>query len=262
MDDPCLSQRLSQLLTTDTENKVNDDDASSHNKNDTSNTKKRPLSTPSTPDVTLKRVCTWHDDGHPLNDRINGIFNHFIMDYSSQHEILMNMGDLRALMIIKHRTAVCSVEKKLWTIYLQSGMGQWNTRESMSTNIDRRIWPAPVKRLIAEHVRHDQVDDEHSLGETLVRQHLEKLNQQIQQYTTQYTSMKKNCFGWTDPIEEVITNFVYQHSIVPYAKNTIFQLSVWECNYNDQLLQREYSHYQPAEFQVGSKNNKVSDYIF
>lgn len=221
------------------------------------NTKKRPLSTPSTPDTTSKRVCIWHDDGHHLNDETNEIFNHFIMDYSTKNHLLMSTDDLRTLMIIKHRTIACYLEQKLWNIYLKAGMGQWETVESMNTNVDRRIWSTQVKRLITEHreqCQHNDMIDEHKLGETLVHQHLEDLNRRIEQYTIEYMNMKKNCFGWTDSLEEIIIDFVYQHSIVPYATKIIHQLCLWECDYDDQLLQRTYLQYQPTELQV----NRIS----
>ncbi|CAF4569450.1 unnamed protein product, partial [Rotaria magnacalcarata] len=43
---------------------------------------------------------------------------------------------------------------------------------------------------------------------------------------------------------------VQQHSIVPFALKLNYKLTLWEYDYDDQLLQREYFRYQPTEYQI------------
>ncbi|CAF2260260.1 unnamed protein product [Rotaria magnacalcarata] len=245
VEDRILSQELSQLST---EEKYDDNDEEY-----LINDHKRPLSTPSTPDGTLKKMCLWNENETREDQEIDSIFNKFIMNHKKKYTILMSMEDIRTLMILKHRISTSHMEKKQWMIYLKSGTGQWTTKESIKTNVDRRVWPLQVKRLITEKMATldtYEIHDEHALGEMIVNQRLQELNQKIEEYAMIFNTMKTVCFGWTETMDEIIDTFVQQHSIVPFASKLNYKLTLWEYDYDDQLLQREYFRYQPTEYQI------------
>ncbi|CAF5066567.1 unnamed protein product, partial [Rotaria magnacalcarata] len=239
VEDRILSQELSELST---EEKYDDEEYLIYDN-------KRPLSTPSTPDGTSKKMCLWNENETREDQEIDSIFNKFIMDHKNKHMILMSMEDIRTLMILKHRMATSHMEKRQWMIYLKSGTGQWTTKESVKTNVDKRVWPLQVKKLITEKMatlNTYEIHNEHTLGEMIVNQHLQELNQKIEEYTMIFNTMKTVCFGWTETIDEIIDTFVQQHSIVPFALKLNYKLTLWEYDYDDQLLQREYFRYQPT----------------
>ncbi|CAF1602325.1 unnamed protein product [Rotaria magnacalcarata] len=243
VEDRILSQELSELST---EEKYDDEEYLIYDN-------KRPLSTPSTPDGTSKKMCLWNENETREDQEIDSIFNKFIMDHKNKHMILMSMEDIRTLMILKHRMATSHMEKRQWMIYLKSGTGQWTTKESVKTNVDKRVWPLQVKKLITEKMatlNTYEIHNEHTLGEMIVNQHLQELNQKIEEYTMIFNTMKTVCFGWTETIDEIIDTFVQQHSIVPFALKLNYKLTLWEYDYDDQLLQREYFRYQPTEYQI------------
>ncbi|CAF1659756.1 unnamed protein product [Rotaria magnacalcarata] len=135
VEDRILSQELSELST---EEKYDDEEYLIYDN-------KRPLSTPSTPDGTSKKMCLWNENETREDQEIDSIFNKFIMDHKNKHMILMSMEDIRTLMILKHRMATSHMEKRQWMIYSKSGTGQRTTKESVKTNVDKRVWPLQVK---------------------------------------------------------------------------------------------------------------------
>ncbi|CAF4455542.1 unnamed protein product [Rotaria socialis] len=243
VEDRILSQELSELST---EEKYDDEDYLIYDN-------KRPLSTPSTPDGTSKKMSLWNENETREDQEIDSIFNKFIMDHKNKHTILMSMEDIRTLMILKHRIATSHMEKRQWMIYLKSGTGQWATKESVKTHVDKRVWPLQVKKLITEKMatlNTYEIHNEYTLGEMIVNQHLQELNQKIEEYAMIFNTMKTVCFGWTDNMDEIIDTFVQQHSIVPFAVKLNYKLTLWEYDYDDQLLQREYFRCQPTAYQI------------
>ncbi|CAF2076098.1 unnamed protein product [Rotaria magnacalcarata] len=107
VEDRILSQELSELST---EEKYDDEEYLIYDN-------KRPLSTPSTPDGTSKKMCLWNENETREDQEIDSIFNKFIMDHKNKHMILMSMEDIRTLMILKHRMATSHMEKRQWMIY-------------------------------------------------------------------------------------------------------------------------------------------------
>ena len=137
MEEQVLSQKISQLSTKD----------DSDQEQQSSSNKKRPLSSPSTPDVASKKIRIV-DNKKNKKDQIpeylqptNNAFDKIMKDHILNSATTITVEDLRQLAILKHKIAITKLDKDLWTVYFKSGTGQWETLESKKTNVDRRLWP-------------------------------------------------------------------------------------------------------------------------
>ncbi|CAF2844990.1 unnamed protein product [Rotaria sp. Silwood2] len=243
-----LPQNLSQLSTQAEKNnrKEQEDYVNSNN-------------TRSTSEVVSKKIRTWYDyenePGHPIHDycqTLNNIFDKIIIDHVKENITHMSIEDVRQLAILKHKIVMTELNIKLWTLYLKSGTGQWETLESVNTNVDQRVWPMAIRKMFASPsttIDTNQNNDQQKLYETIVSQHLEQLNQQIEIYLMEYHDKKSSFIGLTDCMEKDIETFVQQHSLVPFKLKLNYKMTILEYDYNDELLEREYLRQNPTDYQ-------------
>jgi hypothetical protein len=176
------------------------------------------------------------------------------------------MEDLRQLAILKHKIADINFQKQLWEIYLKSGTGQWETQESSQTSVDRRLWPMHVKKLVPSRINvidRNQANDEQKICETIVNEQLEAFNKAIEQYQNEF-DRKKNSFMYSiihAQIVETIETFVQQHGIRPLQMKFNHTVTLLECNYDAEILEREFLRLQPTEYQVKSTTTILDVYI-
>ncbi|CAM4946829.1 unnamed protein product [Rotaria socialis] len=243
-----LSQKSSQLLT-DTEH------------DSTRNNLKRSQSTLSTLDIVWKKIRNWddrkiqHEDIIDYWERLNGVFDH-----TMTHHILntttttMSIEDLRDLAVLKNNIAKINLSKKLWIVYLKSGTGQWETCESKNTTVNRQIWSTVITSMIPSKLSTmnmmNQTINEHKICEMAIDEHLQELDEQLEQYHADYIEKKNSLIGFSDQIENVIQTFVEQHSIVPLEMRLNSKLIVYECDYENRLLERKYVQLKPTDTQI------------
>jgi hypothetical protein len=252
---------LSQLSTKEEYNDDVDEEAGSLSIN-----QKRQLSTPSTPDIGSKKIRLEDDENEKQKkDEIpeylkstNKIFDQILTDHIISGFITITMEDLRQLAILKHKIADMNLRKKLWTIYLKSGTGQWETQESGKTTVDRRIWPAQVKKMISSpssnntiDISEESDDDEQKKYETRVHQYLDELNNTMEQYQNEFDKKKNDLMDYyTDDIEKAIETFVQQHGVRPLQMKLDYKIAILEYDYDMEILEREYLRLKPTEYQV------------
>ncbi|CAF3228087.1 unnamed protein product [Rotaria sp. Silwood2] len=254
-----LSQKFSQLLTKDAhqhgqQQRDEDYDAVSNNK--------RPLRTLSPLEVVSKKIRRWNEseseepevDHMPeYFERLNDMFDKIMTHHIIQHRITISIDDLRQLTISKHRIAMIELDKKLWTFYLKLGTGQCETVESNKTKVNQYMWPMFVKTFhsFTSNIRskHEKMSEE-KLYETIVREHLENLDEKIEFYLMEYHEKKNDVMNFTDDIEQLIETFVQQYSIVPFEMKLNYKIKILQYNYDDQLLERTYLQLNPTEDQI------------
>jgi len=249
---------LSQLSTKD---EYKDDEES------LSINQKRQLATPTTPDIVSKKIRLDDDvdNQNQKKDEIpeylkstNKIFDQILADHSINGFITITNEDLRQLAILKHKIADLNLRKQLWTIYLKSGTGQWETQESGKTTVDRRIWPTQLKKIISSpssnntiDISEESDDDEQKKYETRVQQYLEELNNTMEQYQNEFDKKKNDLMDYyTDDIEKAIEKFVQQHGIRPLQMKLDYKIAILEYDYDMEILEREYLQLKPTEYQV------------
>ncbi|CAF3974076.1 unnamed protein product [Rotaria sordida] len=251
-----LSQKLSQLSTN------NEHEQQSFRQCSNVNNEKRPLSTPSTPDVSMKRMRPWNDkadedqEDDQVSDyfeRLNDMFDVQMQDYLTKTTSNLSIDDLRNLAILKHRIAKIELDKQLWTIYLKLGKGEWTTAESNKMNVDQHLWSAAVKKLPAKArnvISTNQGQCEEQTNEMRVQEHIEQFYEKIEFYSMEYHEKKTQLLGFTAEMEQAIEQFIQQYTIVPFRMKLYYKIDVLEYNKDDQLLEREYLLYKPTENQI------------
>ena len=261
---------MSQLSTKDEDN----DDSDDNNEEYSTNTiRKRQLSTPSTPDVIAKKIRLKDNDNENQkgDDQIpeylqstNKIFDQIITDHTMNSAISIVKEDLRQISILKHKIADMKLSKKLWETYLKSGTGQWETQESNKTNVDRRMWPLQVKKMVLSK-KSKTIDtsegspNEQKIYEITVYEHLKELNDIIEQYQNELDRMKNTLMYYTDDIEKRIDTFVQQHGIRLLELKFNYKIAILEYDYDVELLEREYLRLQT--YRLSSKIIEIVDNI-
>ncbi|CAF1515850.1 unnamed protein product [Rotaria magnacalcarata] len=244
-----LSQKFSQLLTD------NEQDS-------TINNLKRSQSTLSTPDIVWKKIRNWddrkiqHEDiidyWEQLNDTFDHTMTHHILNTTTTTTI--SIEDLRDLAVLKNNIAKINLSKKLWIVYLKSGTGQWETRESKNTTVNRQIWSTVITSMIPSKLSTmsmmNQTKNEHKICEMIIEEHLQEFDEQLERYHADYIEKKNSLIGFSDQIENAIQTFVEQHSIVPLEMRLNSKLIVYECDYENRLLERKYVQLKPTDTQI------------
>ncbi|CAF4546108.1 unnamed protein product [Rotaria sp. Silwood1] len=166
-----LSQKLSQLSSDDANQQLFHECLSvDHHK--------RPLSTTSTPDVATKKMREWNSKAEANQEaeqvskyfeRINEMFDIQMKDDLGNSIDELFLDDLRELAILKHRIIQIELDKQLWTIYLKVGKGEWITSESKQTNVDRRLWPAAVKKLCTTMPNVSDINQSHGMDREIAK---------------------------------------------------------------------------------------------
>ena len=223
-----------------------------------SNKNKRSLSTPSTPEVKSKKIRLLDDHEEeeeeeeeqlPLYLQIPNVsFNKMMMDTGSFMPITEE--DLQELAILKHKIGVMNIGRQLWTVYLKSGTGQWETTSvSRQTTVDRRLWPKQVKKIMESKLNvNDQ--NEQQLCEDIVHEHLQQLNKTIEQYQNEYENKKISSLGFTKELEKAIELFVQQYGMQSYEIKLNYKIALLKYDYDLQILERDYLQQKPTKYQV------------
>ncbi|CAF1261296.1 unnamed protein product [Rotaria sp. Silwood1] len=250
-----LSQKLSQLSSDDANQQLFHECLSvDHHK--------RPLSTTSTPDVATKKMREWNSKAEANQEaeqvskyfeRINEMFDIQMKDDLGNSIDELFLDDLRELAILKHRIIQIELDKQLWTIYLKVGKGEWITSESKQTNVDRRLWPAAVKKLCTTMPNVSDINQSHGMDreyERIVQQHIEEFYEKIECYSMEYHEKKTSLLGFTDEIQQTLERFVHQYSITPFRMKLNYKIRILEYNYGAQLLEHEYLQQKPTANQI------------
>jgi hypothetical protein len=221
--------------------------------------KKRQLSTPSTPDIASKKFRTL-DDSENVKEQIpeylqetNESFNEIMLGKVINSTTTITVEDLRQLAILKHKIVVINMDKELWTVYLKSGTGQWETSESRKTNVDRRIWPECVKTIMLSELGGTTNGDEayqQNLCEEIVSERLQDIKETIVQYQIELDGNKDCLPGFADEMEKVIDAFIGQYGVQSLQMKHNYEIAIFQYDYDAELLEREYLRFKPTKSQV------------
>ena len=216
------------------------------------------MSTPSTPDVASKKIRVL-DDSENEEEQIpeylqatNKSFDKIMIDNVINSTITITVEDLRQLAILKHKIAIISMDKELWTVYFKSGTGQWETSESRKTNADRRLWPEYVKTIMLSKLDTSNTDEAHkqNLCEEIAYERLQQIKETIAHYEIEFDE-KKNCLlGFTDEMEKVIETFIRQYGIQSFQMKHNYKIAILQYDYDAEILEREYLRFKPTKNQV------------
>ncbi|CAF5059645.1 unnamed protein product, partial [Rotaria sp. Silwood1] len=195
------------------------------------------------------------EDNYPISnydERLNEMFEKVMLDHLSGTTTMVSIQMLRELAMLQHEVAKIKLEKKLWNIYLKAGTGQWDTPESLKTNVDRGVWPIPIQNMIKFRLSESKTSvmkNEGELGQIIVCEHLQVLDEKLQHILATYNTKKAQSIGVTDETEKRIKNFITRYSLVSYQMKLNYELAILLYDYDDQLLERTYLQMKPTDYQ-------------
>ncbi len=183
--------------------------------------------------------------------------------------ILMIQIYLRQMAFFIHQIAHFNKLHDLWSTYLRAGIGslkddkeeeeeeQQQQQHDVSKQIDRRYWSNDVKSIIQEKLDlyplNITEEDKHIACQDIVYQHLHEYRKKIQLYEHQLNEKKKDFNHWTFTIEKAIQTFVQQYGIIPLQMKSNNKIVILTCEYEDQILERQYQQQKPTVYQVDFK---------
>ena len=183
-------------------------------------------------------------------------------DQMAQKLIHMNkpidVNILRQMTFFQHQIAHFNQLHHLWSAYLRAGIGslkddndnsEEQQQQDVAKQIDRRYWCEEVKSLIEEQLNLTE-EERHCACQDLVYKRLHEYLEKIRLYEYQINQTKEDLPYWTSTIEEGIQTFVQHYGINPLQIKYKHQIAVLTCEYEDQILQRQYQQQNPTAYQV------------
>ena len=171
-----------------------------------------------------------------------------------------DMDDLRQMAFFRHQMAHFHQLSRLWSAYLRAGIGSLKEdddqheehEQDVSKQIDRRYWSQEVKSIVDPNSNLTE-EDRTSACQDLVYKRLNEYRAKIQLYEQQFNEKKEDLLCWTSTIDEAIQTFVQQYGTDPLQMKYNHQLAILACDYEDQILQRQYQQQNPTSHHVRFK---------
>ncbi|CAF4652768.1 unnamed protein product, partial [Rotaria sp. Silwood1] len=269
-----IPQKFKQILANNEERQRNVEE------NPLTSDENQGKSIPSTQSMPSKPLRSWDDDyvdseqeeeeeedNYPISnydERLNEMFEKVMLDHLSGTTTTLSIQMLRELAMLQHEVAKIKLQKKLWNIYLKAGTGQWDTPESLQTNVDRGVWPIPIQNMIKFRLSESKTSvtkNERELGKIIVCEHLQVLDEKLQHILATYNTKKAQSIGVTDEIEKLIENFITRYSLVSYQMKLNYEFTTLLYDYDDQLLERTYLQMKPTDYQI-QVAQRLSDFRY
>lgn len=263
MQEEVLSQKLSQLSTT-----VQNEETLLTEQHGL----KRTLSTTFTPETTMtwKKIRVWDDENKQQEDisdyceRLNKLFDQIMMKHVIPVLTTMSLEDLRDLAILKHKIQAVHLRQQLWNTYLKAGQGQYETPTTKTTTVNRCVWSRSIRNNLSTKSNKsnlNEVKDDTILCHQMALEKLQDLYEMFQKYQCEYQTKKTGFIEYTEEIEAIINAFIGEYSLVPSQMKLDYKLTLFEYEYEDQILVREYFQQQPTKEQVSSVKHKKKSYL-
>ncbi|CAF5220665.1 unnamed protein product [Rotaria magnacalcarata] len=141
--------------------------------------------------------------------------------------------------------------RRLWTIYLKSGMGQLINQSKIQCNypVDVKIWPEEVKNILSS--REINKRNEHKICSQFVKCCLRKFNDQLEQYHMKWHKETDHFHGYTYQILQLFENYMKQY-LRPLCLKIEHKIEVLHYDYHIQAIKHEYNRHNPNEYQVST----------
>jgi hypothetical protein len=233
MENEVLSQKLSQLSTTDEQ----------------STTNKRKRSDTST-SLTTHSLIEEEEDRHG-NDDIpeylcitNKSFEQIIRQITNDTAYSMNIEELRQVAILMHQCTMIDLETSLWSTYLKAGTGTLKIEQP-----GPEIWPTMLKSKIMALNNGETDNDIDDTCLKFVNKRLRQLDHDQHRYQAEINEKKINMDGYMTTIEPVIQTFI-QENLRSLHIQYEYTIALIEYDYEDQRLELEFAQLEPNDHQV------------
>ncbi|CAM4935442.1 unnamed protein product [Rotaria socialis] len=155
---------------------------------------------------------------------------------------------LQDIALLVHKMKLILMYRRLWTIYLKSGMGQLINQSKIQCNypVDVKIWPEEVKNILSS--REINKKNEHKICSQFVKCYLRKFNDQLEQYHMKWHKETDHFHGYTYQILQLFENYMKQY-LRPLCLKIEHKIEVLHYDYHIQAIKHEYNRHNPNEYQ-------------
>ncbi|CAF2081072.1 unnamed protein product [Rotaria magnacalcarata] len=155
---------------------------------------------------------------------------------------------LQDIALLVYKMKLILMYRRLWTIYLKSGMGQLINQSKIQCNypVDVKIWPEEVKNILSS--REINKRNEHKICSQFVKCCLRKFNDQLEQYHMKWHKETDHFHGYTYQILQLFENYMKQY-LRPLCLKIEHKIEVLHYDYHIQAIKHEYNRHNPNEYQ-------------
>ncbi|CAF4756126.1 unnamed protein product [Rotaria sp. Silwood1] len=157
-----------------------------------------------------------------------------------------NLEKYRQIAIVIHRIKYIEILYSLWTVYLQSGLGQLKTHYSCN-GLGPQLWVKPVQSMVKVTVRSGTEENEACL--TYVKNGLTQLHKAIQQAHTDLHVQKNHLPNDSTLIQQAIERFV-EENLTSLRKKIQHKIQLVHYDYEEHILKLDYLTLNPSETQI------------
>ncbi|CAF1029978.1 unnamed protein product [Adineta ricciae] len=276
-DENCLSQRLSQLSTSETQPATVKRSVSAMNiqrsppSRTSSSSKKFKADRDQcerTAELNIDDIVVEEDVPSYLqlsSHRFRQLVDPFLLDTDD----CLTIEDIQGIALLLRRIAIVNIRKSLWTVYLQAGTGILEVGEifgsKVVTNQEISIWSSEVKSKVltlennnsSSNSTKKTTSDEPGIIQVnsdtcrnCVNQMLRQYSNQLVQYEEDFNNMKhvlNNLF--TLQMESSLTEFIEQQELKYLRIEIEKKIVTVKYDYKDRFLQNRYEQYRPTRYE-------------
>lgn len=257
-----LSQRLSQLSTTNDQGECVSKRPSSGSSVTTAN--KRIRTTEQQNEVNEHES---HDNDKESDQEIP---DYLLLDsqlfLALVHKIknsvtTISSHEIHEIALLKHRLGVLSIRKDLTETYLRSVTGTLLENMNDITGKDRRVWPMEIQSLVLAHRRRaatatitgplDMTDENiQQFCDSLLQEHLKERLEQIKQLESDLENKTLRTVAYSSTVSEIINDYVETHGLISLKLKRDYKIATIKYKVEAELLERQYQNEKPNSYQV------------
>ncbi|CAF1471414.1 unnamed protein product [Adineta steineri] len=260
-EEKCLSQKLSQLLTSE-------DDRKQINEN-----KRSPPSTSTIVSTISKKIKFDHDyqqENNSDDDIVEEIIpNYLLINHTHFQQLFhaltsttatsLTIEDIQEIALLLRQITILNLQRSLWNIYLQSGIGKLETdyHQSRIPSESVFLWPSEVKSTLSmkNKKQQQQQNELTTINHDTCLKYVNKMLDQYMNHLIDYEKKLKNKNFrlnnlFTLQIKDNLIRYVEQQEIKMIRIEIESKIAIVKYNYQDHLIEWEYNQLIPNTYQL------------
>ncbi|CAF1317216.1 unnamed protein product [Adineta steineri] len=268
-EEKCLSQKLSQLLTSEDDRKQ-------------INESKRSPPSPSTSTVvsTISKKIKFDHDYQQESNSDDDIVEEIIPNYllinnphfqqlfhalSSTTANSLTIEDIQEIALLLRQITILNLQRSLWNIYLQSGIGKLETdcHQSIIPSEPVFLWPSEVKSTLSmKNKKQQQQNELITINHDTCLKHVNKMLDQYMNNLIDYEKKlnNKKCRLnnlFTLQIKDELMQYIERQEIRMVRIEMESKIAIVKYDYQDHLIEWEYNQLIPNTYQLQSWQNLI-----
>ncbi|CAF1339110.1 unnamed protein product [Adineta steineri] len=263
-EEKCLSQKLSQLSTSEDDRKQ-------------INESKRSPPSPSTSTIVStvsKKIKVDHDyqqENNSDDDIVEEIIPNYLLINNSHFQQLfhaltsttatsLTIEGIQEIALLLRQITILNLQRSLWNIYLQSGIGKLETdfHQSIIPNESVFLWPSEVKSTLSMKNKKQQQQQQNELTTINHNTCLKYVNKMLDQYMNHLIDYEKKLKNknfrpnnlFTLQIKDDLMQYIEQQEIRMIRIEIESKIAIVKYDYQDHLIEWEYNQLIPNSYQL------------